>query len=37
MLEDFAANQAKKKEGSLNEKKIPNWKIPDIKNKVQTY
>ena len=35
MLEDFAANQAKKKGGSLNQKKIPKWKISDVKNKVQ--
>lgn len=35
MLEDFAANQAKKKGGSLNQKNIPNWKISDVKNKVQ--
>lgn len=35
MPEDFAANQAKKKGGSLNQKKIPKWKISDVKNKVQ--
>lgn len=35
MLEDFAANQAKKKGGSLNQKKISKWKMSDVKNKVQ--